>query len=481
MPINFMKHINLDQCHYFKKLKENSTSSFSEILNQKRIESYQIKAAGLLFSYAATSITESALTLLKSLALEQDIFEKHRLLRHLEPINFSENKAVSHHQVRKDFFYSNEALSPILEFAQSTSYSDIIQIGIGGSILGPKAFFHALSNCVPTLCNWHFISNIDPQEAFSVLKKVNLKNTLFIFASKSGTTIETIENYRYISTYCQDHGIQDFSSQAVSITTPGSPMDDENRFFKRFYFPDTVGGRFSLSSTIGALMMVLVFGSSVFLEFLSGALDLDENAFSTDFNKNISLMAALVSIWHFHILSYSSSAIVPYSYAFSYLPELLQQLFCESLGKSFNVHNGALPYVACPIVFGDIGTNAQHSFFQLLHQGNQVVPIHFLGIQGNHPLLNKNLVAQMTALSMGSSQGFFPGNKPFTLLMLDSLTPKVLGALLAFYENWVMFESFLVNVNAFDQPGVELAKGMIKAVDQASHDSLLYSFYRLIQ
>jgi len=473
-----MNKLNLNEISKFQELKHHAQTSFSSALTPERLQKYHIKAAGLSFSYGTTSINDTIITHLSSLAKEQKVFDQYNAMRQLEKVNVSENKAVSHVNLRQSILESN-ILDPILKFAETAPYTDVVQIGIGGSVLGPKSICHALSTFEKAKCNWHFISNIDTQEANAILQKVTLSSTLFIFASKSGTTLETLENYQYIRKYCEKNGIETFSQQAVSITTKASPMDDQERFFKQFYIPDTVGGRFSTTSAIGALMIVLVFGKSVYMNFIRGALAIDENASQTTVTQNMALMASLLFIWHFHVLNYSSWAIVPYAYAFSYLPLLLQQLFCESLGKSENIEKKPIPYVASPVVFGDIGTNAQHSFFQLLHQGNQVVPIHFVSIKNHHPLLNQNLTAQVATLCLGHPQSGFPGNKPCTLLQLEELSAETLGSLLAFYENWVIFTGFLLNVNPFDQPGVELAKEMANTLHSQPLSPLLKAFHDL--
>lgn len=474
-----MNKFNLNEIAKFQELKHHAQTSFASSLTPEKLQKYRIQASGLSFSYGTTSINDTIIKHLSDIAKEQKVFDQYTAMLQLEKINASENKAVSHINLRKSILESN-TLDPILKFAETATYTDIVQIGIGGSILGPKTICHALSTFEKAKCHWHFISNIDTQEANAILQKVKLSTTLFIFASKSGTTLETLENYDYIHQFCEKNGMKSFSSQAISITTQGSPMDDPERFFKHFYIPDTVGGRFSTTSAIGALMIILVFGKSVYLDFIRGALAMDENARVNDITKNMALMASLLFIWHFHVLNYSSWAIVPYAYAFSYLPLLLQQLFCESLGKSENIQKKTIPYVASPVVFGDIGTNAQHSFFQLLHQGNQVVPIHFISIKNHHSLLNQNLTAQVATLSLGHPKSGFPGNKPCTILQLQELSAETLGALLAFYENWVIFTGFLLNVNPFDQPGVELAKEMAKTLHSQPLSPLLKAFNDLI-
>jgi glucose-6-phosphate isomerase len=345
-----------------------------------------------------------------------------------------------------------------------------------------------------------FVSNVDPDDAADVISLINPETTLFILVSKSGTTQETLANRDMIIDRMIAAGIPGYdpSGHIVAVTSKTSPLAESSSVLDSFYIDDYIGGRYSSTSAVGGAVLSLALGPDVFDAILSGAGEADKLALDPDIRKNASLLDALIGVFNRNILGLPATAVLPYSQALSRFPAHLQQLDMESNGKSVNRRGETLSYQTGPVVFGEPGTNGQHSFYQLLHQGTDVVPLQFVGFNKSQAgvdvvtdgstsqtKLNANLAAQIIAFAKGSRNENpnknFDGMRPSTLLAADRLDARVLGALLAHFENKVMFQGFCWNLNSFDQEGVQLGKILAKSVlDGSSGDSALKAYAEIL-
>jgi glucose-6-phosphate isomerase len=337
-----------------------------------------------------------------------------------------------------------------------------------------------------------------------VLDSVPLEETVFVLVSKSGTTQETLANELFVKARLHKAGL-DPSRHVVAVTSETSPLAHNPAYLDSFYIDDFIGGRYSSSSAVGGVILSLAFGPEVFAEFLAGARAADKAALEPGILGNAALLDALIGVWERNFLGFPCTAILPYSQALSRFPAHLQQLDMESNGKRVNREGKPVTYATGPVVFGEPGTNGQHSFYQLLHQGTDRVPLQFIGFTENQrgddveaegslsqTKLLANLAAQIVAFAKGqdSAEGNkeFPGGRPSGLIYGKRLTPAALGALLAHYENKVMFQGFVWNLNSFDQEGVQLGKILTKKVLAAraggsgkdSVDSALAAYSRLL-
>ena len=381
-----------------------------------------------------------------------------------------------------------------------------MQIGIGGSDLGPRAFYEALEGYVSAKgkqpLKAHFISNVDPDDANSVLDKIDFERTLFIVVSKSGTTQETLTNLEFVKQKALAKGLKPdaLKKQFIAVTGKGSPMDNPKEYRASFYIDDNIGGRYSVTSAVGGAVLSLALGPKVFSELLAGAREIDEAAKGKDIKKNMPLLDALLGVVERNIYGFPMKAIIPYSKALGKFTKHLQQLDAESNGKSVNRYGEKVNYQTGPMPFGEAGTDSQHSYFQKLHQGTDKIPIEFIGLK--KPQIEKdvkmdgatsqdkllaNLVAQMVAFAKGkeskNQNDCFSGNRPTSLLFAEQLTPKVLGALLSHFENKVAYQGLAWNLNSFDQPGVELGKVNAKKIlsKDANPDPVLSRFIELLK
>ncbi len=476
---------NLTECQAYEALTSCKTQ-WPILLTPQAIANQVVTHLRLNFSYAGYLLPEPILEILQSLADEQQVIRAYQDLLAGHHMNLSEKRAVTHHQTRganRGFYGQEQARADTfaqairqgtLQSAFGLPFTTVVQVGIGGSELGPKAIYDALQGLEPPQLEAHFLANVDPDEFALLITKLPLPQTLFILVSKSGTTLETTVNLDQISQYLNQIGWtpEQIRGHLVSITMPNTPLDQPKRFRERFIIEASIGGRYSATSVVGTLLLSLAFGPHITTRFLKGAGELDQNALTPNSCQNLSLMAALLGIWECNILGCASRAVIPYSRALTSFPAHLQQLDCESNGKSVNREGMPITYATGPVVFGEPGTNSQHSFFQKLHQGQDLVPIQCIGFsvpQSQSPLseeaqhgLLTSLVAQLVAFSTGQTHSdpnkVFKGHRPCSLVFAPQLTPETLGALLAFYENKVMFEGFLWNLNSFDQEGVQLGK-----------------------
>jgi glucose-6-phosphate isomerase len=505
-----LSYKNLDETKAGKKLlKGVKVDKLKNLLTAARVASYQVSgAAGWNYVYAAKAVDDEVLSLLADLAKEQQVVAKYRDILDGAWANVGENRMVLHHLTRGqagkpvvhegrnigDFYI--EQNRKIAEFAAKVhkgtikgssgkKFTTVVQIGIGGSDLGPRAMYLALENWVAAekkkvTLEAHFISNVDPDDASAVLASVNLPSTLFILVSKSGTTQETLANENFVRQTLAKAGLE-ADKHMVAVTSETSPLANNPRYVASFYIDDYIGGRYSSTSAVGGAVLSLAFGADVFARFLAGAHEADKAALESSPLKNAALLDALIGVWERNGLGLPYTAVLPYSQALSRLPAHFQQLDMESNGKSVDRQNKKVKYATGPVIFGEPGTNGQHSFYQHLHQGTDVVPLQFIGFlesqagsdvvsegSTSQAKLNANLAAQIVAFAKGSKNENpnknFAGGRPSSLLINRKLTPETLGALLAHFENKVMFQGLLWNINSFDQEGVQLGKVLTKAV-----------------
>ncbi|EKE08294.1 MAG: hypothetical protein ACD_17C00246G0001 [uncultured bacterium] len=353
-------------------------------------------------------------------------------------------------------------------------FTDVVQIGIGGSDLGPRALSIALEPYFNKGKRSHFISNVDPDDANGVLSGLDLKKTLVVVVSKSGSTLETLTNEEFVREKMSQMGLNP-KEHFVAVTGEKSPMDDPKRYLSSFYIWDFVGGRYSVTSMVGAVSLAFCLGFDAWMEVLHGAHAMDVHAKQAGIGSNLPLQSALLGIWNRNFLHFPTVAIIPYSQALLRFPAHLQQLDMESNGKRIDKTGASCDFVTGPVIWGEPGTNGQHSFYQLIHQGTDIVPLEFIGFRESQrggdlhiqsttsqQKLLANLFAQSIALSIGQKSDnpnqLFPGNRPNRILFGEKLTPYSLGALLAYYEHKVTFQGFIWNINSFDQEGVQLGK-----------------------
>ncbi len=497
-----MKYINMDQTNSFSKLKSIEKIDISTELNADRVKKFEIESGmGIKFNYSALPVSPKILDILKNLSKEQSLIEKYKLILTGETMNTGENRKVLHHLTRMDplssviidgqnkrafyveqqkriYEFAGKIHSGLIKGSTGVKFDTVVQIGIGGSDLGPRAMYIALKNNsdIKSMMEAKFISNVDPDDAASVLAGINLESTLFILVSKSGTTQETLANRDLAIEWIKKKNPDlDPSKHMIAVTSATSPLAKSSSFLDSFYIDDFIGGRYSSTSAVGGAVLTLAFGKDVFKDFLKGAAETDKKALNADIYRNAPLMDALIGVYMRNILDYRVSAILPYSQGLSRFPAHLQQLDMESNGKSVNRSGEALDYQTGPVIFGEPGTNGQHSFYQLLHQGSDIVPLQFIGflqsqqkvdleIDGstNQTKLKANLTAQIVAFAKGSKNNNpnknFSGGRPSSLLYGAKLTPETLGSLLSHFENKVMFQGFIWNINSFDQEGVQLGK-----------------------
>lgn len=482
--------------------------------------------AGLRYNYAAKAVDDGLLTILQAVADEQQLIAKYREIFSGAVMNPGEQRMVLHHLTRGDLgaevihqgnnlraFYLQQQRR-IAEFVENVRnrsivgstgkpFTTVVQIGIGGSDLGPRALYLALRGWAAQAgCQGltaEFISNVDPDDALDVLARIDVEQTLFVLVSKSGTTQETLTNQEFIKARMQAAGVAGLNPNAhfIAVTSETSPLAQSSRYLTSFYIDDFIGGRYSSTSAVGGVVLSLAFGPEAFTELLAGAHDADRQALTPSVRDNAALLDALIGVAE-RLHGAALTAILPYSQALSRFPAHLQQLDMESNGKSVNRFGRRLTYQTGPVVFGEPGTNGQHSFYQLLHQGTQIVPLQFIGftnsqrgadlqIEGatSQQKLNANLAAQIVAFAKGKDHRnlnkSFEGNRPSSLIYGARLTPRTLGALLAHYENKVMFQGLTWNLNSFDQEGVQLGKVLTQqALAREPTESALEDYVRIL-
>lgn len=493
--------------------------SILALFDEERAESYSVKADEMLLDYSKTNIDAVTRDLLIKLSQDTGVAARRDAMFAGDRINETEARAVLHTALRNldggPVFVDGQDVMPELnatrrrmeQFATGIrngsisppgggKFSDVVNIGIGGSDLGPAmatlalAPYHDGPRC-------HFVSNIDGAQVHDVLAGLDAATTLVIVASKTFTTIETMTNAATTRDWLSDAVGPDHVGAHFVALSSSTARTAEFGIAPEcvFGFQDWVGGRYSLWGPIG-LSLMLAIGPDHFRNFLSGAQAMDQHFCSAQPQDNMPVMLALVGIWHNQVCGYASRAVLPYEQRLSRLPAYFQQLEMESNGKGVSMDGTALAVNSGPVVWGEPGTNGQHAFYQLIHQGTRVVPCEFiLGAAGHEPklahqhtLLKANCLAQSEALLHGRSltqaraimaakglradalerqarHRVFPGNRPSTTLLYPALTPFVLGQIIALYEHRVFVEGVILGINSFDQWGVELGKELAVALE----------------
>jgi glucose-6-phosphate isomerase len=503
------------QAHYTEIQKASMTAMFHA--DPSRTEKLHLKWNDFLVDYSKNRITQETINLLLELADETGL--KSAVSDYFEGaiINQTENRAVLHTALRaKESAVINvdginvmpevyEVKNKVKEFTnevtsgQRTGYTgkpftDIVNIGIGGSDLGPVMAVEALQYYKNNL-NTHFVSNVDGDHVNEIIKKLNPETTLFVIVSKTFTTQETLTNSETIKAWFLKSAKQeDVAKHFVAVSTNIQKVT-EFGINPENVFPmwDWVGGRFSLWSAVG-LSISLAVGFDNFDDLLSGANEMDEHFKTADFDKNIPVTLALLSVWYNNFFGAESEALIPYTQYLQKLAPYLQQGTMESNGKSVGRDGKPVNYETGTIIWGEPGTNAQHAFFQLIHQGTKLIPTDFIGFvkplygdEDHHDKLMSNFFAQTEALMNGKSaeqvqaefdkQGLpadkasvllpfkvFSGNKPTNTILIEKLTPKSLGSLIAMYEHKIFVQGFIWNIFSFDQWGVELGKQLANSI-----------------
>ena len=519
---------NMDTLKAYEELQQLQRVNLAEVMSgeqgAQRVGSYSAKIAeGLAFNYAARPVNEEILSVLAKLAEEAQLTEKYAELYNGAVINTGEKRLVLHQLTRgqlgdtvmadgvdKRAFYvaqqekiadfANKVHAGEITNAAGEKFNTVVQIGIGGSDLGPRAMYLALENwakvqgCLKMKAE--FISNVDPDDAAGVLSRVDAAHAIFVLVSKSGTTLETLTNESFVKNALEKAGL-DPAKHMVAVTSETSPLAKNAGYLAAFFMDDYIGGRYSSTSAVGGAVLSLAFAPEVFARFLNGAAEADALAKNADIRENAAMLDALIGVYERNVLGYPSTAVLPYSQAMSRFPAHLQQLDMESNGKSVNRFGESVSYATGPVIFGEPGTNGQHSFYQLLHQGTDIVPLQFMGfkqsqmgsdviIEGStsQQKLCANVAAQIVAFACGKEDEnrnkFFAGGRPSSIIVGEQLTPEALGAILAHFENKVMFQGFVWNVNSFDQEGVQLGKVLAKKVLARDTDGALKAYSDLL-
>lgn len=462
----------------------------------ERLSKFSATSCGYKLLYGTERVDEHVMTALFDLAKEANALQQMERMQAGEIVNCiqsfpSENRPALHTATRDLFDNPNPAKAAaaaaklahreveklqafITKLDRENRFTDLVVIGIGGSDLGPRAHYLALQNLLKPRRRVHFISNIDPDDAAMVLRDIDLSRTLVLVISKTGTTLETVTNEALVrARFKAAHLVPE--EHFASVTMEGSPLDDPKKYLASFHIWDWVGGRYSTTSMVGGVLLAFAFGFEVYWEFLKGANAMDKMARNKELHSNLPLLAALLGIWNRNFLHHATLAIIPYSQALVRYASHIQQLDMESNGKRIDRLGRSVDFDTGPIIWGEVGTSSQHSFYQLLHQGTTVVPLEFIGfkecqwhadfeLEGttSQQKLLANLFAQALGLATGQQNEnpnrVFPGNRPSHILLGKKLNPHSLGALLAFYEHKVAFQGFIWNINSFDQEGVQLGK-----------------------
>ena len=459
-----------------------------------------VQAPEIFADLSKNQVDAATLHFLLDLARECHIEARRDAMLKGEPINTTEGRAVLHTALRaprgKGPFSGEvhavlDAMLAYVETVRDTAASGIkhiVNIGIGGSDLGPQMVVPALDAFAHPGIQMHFVSNVDGHDITPVLRRLKADETLFIIASKTFTTQETMANAMVAKAWFQAQGGTNTAKHFVATTT-NVKAAAEFGITTTFGFWDWVGGRYSLWSAIG-LPIALAIGADNFRALLAGAYAMDQHFASAPLAKNLPILLGLIDVWYRNFHGYTSRSVAPYHQGLKRLPAYLQQLEMESNGKCVDLDGESLPFGTSPVVWGEPGTNGQHAYFQMLHQGTDVIPVEFILVKTPthtladlHTKLLANGLAQSQALMLGKTtqqaqtekaptaskdldpltlakHRSFPGNRPSTTLVLDQLTPTSLGALIALYEHRVFTSGALWSINSFDQWGVELGKAL---------------------
>ncbi|MBA2779751.1 glucose-6-phosphate isomerase [Billgrantia kenyensis] len=480
--------------------------------DSQRFDRMSLRVGGLFLDYSKHPVSDAVLAKLIELADHSALVQRRAQMFSGDIINVTENRPVLHTALRnlgeapvmvdgKDVMpeirRSREQIRTFSEAVRSGEWRghsgerirDVVNIGIGGSDLGPNMACRALLKQRHPELNFHFVSNVDGAHIQKVLARLDPASTLFIVSTKTFSTQETLLNAKTARRWFLEGAGPDADVGAhfvAASTNKKAAMAFGVREENVFEFWAWVGGRYSMWSSIG-LPIALSIGFDGFMEMLEGAYAMDQHFIKAPFGENMPVLMALIGIWHLNFMGAETQAIVPYDQALHQLPSFLQQLDMESNGKSVDIFGQPVDYKTGPIVWGQTGSNGQHAFFQLLHQGTRYVPIDFIaslkpepGMEEHHFALLTNMLAQANAFMEGSQRGSrldpysCPGNRPSSVLLLDELTPRNLGALIALYEHKVFVQGVIWNINSFDQWGVELGKRIAgeisERIDEHSQD-----------
>ncbi len=514
------------QNHYHQTKNDSLRNAFKRDTN--RFNKFSVNFNEILFDYSKNRIADQTLPLLIDLANHAELNEKINAMFSGEKINTTEHRAVLHTALRNRSNHPvyvdgqdvmpeiNRVLTKMRNFCASVrsgdwkgytgkAITDIVNIGIGGSGLGPKMVSTALAPYSSNALKVHYVSNIDQANIVEVLKPLAAETTLFIIASKVFNTQETMMNAKSAKKWFLDKAKDPLAitKHFVAISTHAENVAkfgiDTNNMFE---FWDWVGGRFSLWSAVG-LSIALYIGMDHFEELLQGAHEADLHFRNMPFEKNIPVIMGLLGIWYNNFFNAESHALLPYDQSMCYFADYFQQGDMESNGKSITLQGEKVDYSTGPIIWGQPGTNGQHAFFQLIHQGTKLIPCDFLAaanshykLPEHHDILISNFLAQPEALINGITaeevkKGLIPadqadlvlvaskvfeGNKPSNSFLFKKLTPKTLGSLLAFYEHKTFVQGVIWNINSFDQMGVELGKVLAKVIlPELQNDEIITS------
>tara|TARA_B100000678_G_scaffold289773_1_gene301133 strand:- start:20 stop:1690 length:1671 start_codon:yes stop_codon:yes gene_type:complete len=478
----------------------------------KRFDKMSLRVGGLFLDYSKHQISDAVLEKLVELAEHSALVQRRAQMFSGDIINVTEDRPVLHTALRNlgdspviadgkdvmpEIHATREQIKRFSEEVRSGNWKgysgerirDVVNIGIGGSDLGPNMASRALLKYRQADLNFHFVSNVDGAHIQKVLSRLDPATTLFIVSTKTFSTQETLLNARTARRWFVENAGDDADIGAHFIaasTNRKAAMEFGIREENVFEFWAWVGGRYSMWSSIG-LPIALAIGYEGFIEMLEGAYEMDQHFQNAPLGENMPVLMALIGIWYINFVGAETQAIVPYDQALHQLPAFLQQLDMESNGKSVDIFGRPVDYKTGPIVWGQTGSNGQHAFFQLLHQGTRYVPIDFIaslkpepGVEDHHFALLTNMLAQANAFMEGSSKGgdldpySCPGNRPSSVLLLDELTPRNLGALIALYEHKVFVQGVIWNINSFDQWGVQLGKRIAgeisEKIDERSQD-----------
>ncbi len=444
-----------------------------------RFQAFSQEAPHVFADLSKNLIDARAEALLLELARECGLAQHRDAMFAGKAINTTERRAVKHWLLRAPSGASADPDAPqvqatldaMLAYAEQVraddAITDVVNIGIGGSDLGPQMAVAALDAFVLPGKRFHFVSNVDGHELAAVLRLVRPRSTLFLVASKTFTTIETMTNARSARAWFEAEGGHDIGRHFAALTTNVAAAR-EFGIATTFGFWDWVGGRYSMWSAIG-LPIAIAVGAAGFRQLLAGAHEMDRHFASAPLERNLPVRLGLLDVWNRNFHGLSSRSIAPYHSALRRLPAYLQQLEMESNGKRVDTGGHPLSYASAPVLWGEPGTNGQHAYFQMLHQGTDVIAVEFIAVKtpahrlpGHHELLLANALAQAQALMQGKpdrgGHRDFPGNRPSTFFLLERLTPASLGALLALHEHRVFVSGSLWGIDSFDQWGVELGK-----------------------
>jgi len=481
--------------------------SIKELSSKRDFYSCNIDGTGLFLETHRHFRSEEIDNSLFKLCDQADLLDKLRATRNGAISNPTENRQVLHSALRDSSGNSKYSADIASTFSDVNSYiarvhsgavkgatgktfTDVVNIGIGGSHLGPEMIYSALQPCCTKALNAHFVSNVDANDLLAVIEQLDPETTLFVVASKTFTTIETLTNALSARNWLESNlGTSvDLSTHFAAVTAaPDKAIEFGVASDQIFPLWDWVGGRYSLWSSIG-IAIAIAYGYDVFVELLAGAEAADRHSLEADYGDNAAVQLAMLSFWYTQYLGAQTHCVLPYDHALRLLPDHLQQLQMESNGKSVKLDGSEVTGHSTPVVWGAAGTNGQHSFHQLLHQGTELIPADIIivlspaqGLADHHKLLVANGLAQSQAFVDGKqiheiteelvAAGMRPdnaatlaphkvikGNRPHTIIALDEMSPKNLGALVALYENKVELEAILMGINAYDQWGVELGK-----------------------